>query len=84
MEHVKSFKYDGRSLIVRASPYGDQWEVRVFEKDNAVTDVVYTVRDDRTEDVERGNIPPQVLHELMGLAQSDVMQGRVALLPQAP
>ena len=84
MDHVKSFKHAGRSLIVKASPYGDQWEVRVFEKDNAVTDVVYTVRDDRTEDAERGGIPPTVLHELMGLAQSDVIQGRVALLPPAP
>ena len=83
MEHMKSFSYAGRSLTVKASPYEDKWEVRVFEKGNAATDVVYTVRDDRTDEAERGGIPPTVLHELMGLAQSDVVQGRVALLPAA-
>ncbi len=84
MDHVKPFSYSGRSLTVKASPYADKWEVRVYEKDNAVTDVVYMVRDDRTMDAERSSVSPTVLHELMGLAQSDVMQGRVALLPRAP
>lgn len=84
MDHVKSFSYAGRTLTVKASPYEDKWEVRVFEKNNAATDVVYTVRDDRTNEAERGAIPPAVLHELMGLAQSDVVQGRVALLPPSP
>ncbi len=84
MEHTKPFSYSGRSLTVKASTYGDKWEVRVFEKDNAVTDVVYMVRDDRTTDAERGDIALTVLHELMGLAQSDVVQGRVELLPSAP
>ncbi len=84
MEHVKPFSYSGRSLTVKALPYADKWEVRVFEKDNAVTDVVYTVRDDRTAEAERGGVSRTVLHELMGLAQSDVVQGRVALLPPAP
>ncbi len=84
MDHVKPFSHAGRSLNVKASPYGDKWEVRVFEKGNAVTDVVYMVRDDRTTDAERGNVSSTVLHELMGLAQSDVVQGRVALLPSAP
>ncbi len=84
MEHVKPFSHKGRSLTVKAAPYADKWEVRVFEKNNAVTDVVYSVRDDRTADAERGGISPTVLHELMGLAQSDVVQGRVALLPQSP
>ena len=84
MEHVKSFSHAGRTLIVKASPYEDKWEVRVFEKGNAATDVVYTVRDDRTNEAERAAIPPAVLHELMGLAQGDVVQGRVALLPPGP
>lgn len=84
MEHVKPFSHSGRSLVVKASPYGDKWEVRVFERNNAVTDVVYMVRDDRVTDANKGGIAPTVLHELMGLAQSDVVQGRVALLPQAP
>lgn len=84
MKHVKSFSYAGRNLTVTASPYEDKWEVRVFENDNAVTDVVYTVRDDRTSEAERSDIPPAVLRELMGLAQGDVVQGRVALLPPGP
>lgn len=84
MEHVKSFSHAGRKLTVKAAPYDDRWEVRVFEQGNAATDVVYTVRDDRTDEAERGGITPTVLHELMGLAQSDVVQGRVALLPPAP
>ena len=84
MQHVKPFSHLGRSLIVKAAPYGDSWEVRIFEQDNAVTDVVYKVRDDRVAEAEKGGVSPTMLHELMGLAQSDVVQGRVALLPRAP
>ncbi len=84
MAQLRPFIHAGRSLTVKATPFDERWEVRVVENDNAVTDVVYTVADDTSLDATRAHLPAGVIDDLMTLAQKDVVEGRVALLPQAP
>ncbi len=84
MQRVRPFSHAGRSLTVKAAPFDEHWEVRIFENDNAVTDIVYTVADITTLDANRANISTDVIDELMAQAQKDVVRGLVPLLPQSP
>ncbi|MBK1696619.1 hypothetical protein [Rhodovibrio salinarum] len=76
----RTFTYGGRTFEVRAAAENEGWKVRVFENNRPVTAVVYTVSHENQIDAKIQDLPVDLLQELMRLAQSDVEQGRVALL----
>ena len=76
-----SFSHDGRNLAVRVAQQDNQFLVRVFEGNKPVTGVVYSVTIETALDGQMRGYDLGVLDELMDIAESDVTEGRVPLLP---
>ena len=74
----RDFSFNNRRLSVRAAAFSDGWRVRVFQGDQAATEVVYAVIHENTADPAMASM--HLVNELMTLAQSDVEEGRVRLV----
>jgi len=76
----RDFLFNSRHLSVRAAAFSEGWRIRVFEGDRAVTAVVYSVTHENTADASMASM--HLVNELMTLAQDDVEEGRVKLIPR--
>jgi hypothetical protein len=66
---------------VRAVAFNEGWRVRVFDGDRPATDVVHTVAHENTVDASMASM--HLVDELMTVAQDDIEEGRVKLIPRA-
>jgi hypothetical protein len=76
----RDFHFGSRLLSVRAVAFNEGWRVRVFDGDRPATDVVYTVAHDNTADASMASM--HLVDELMTVAQDDIEEGRVKLIPR--
>ena len=74
----RMFCHSGRNLEVRATQTATGWEVRVFEGDQRVTRVFYTVSYETQIDADIQGA--DLLDALMCLAQEDIEVNRVPLV----
>jgi hypothetical protein len=76
----RDFHFGSRLLSVRAVAFNGGWRVRVFDGDRPATDVVYTVAHENTADASMASM--QLVDGLMTVAQDDIEEGRVKLIPR--
>jgi hypothetical protein len=76
-----AFEYEGRSLEVRAAALDNEFKVRVFEGDRPVTKAVYSVAIETAFDAKMSGFPLELVDALMSLAEQDVLDGKVGVLP---
>ena len=74
-----TFTYKGRYLSVRAAQYYSEFVVRVFAGNTRATAVAYTISIETELDGKLTGLDLSMVDQLMALAKSDVVEGRVTL-----
>jgi hypothetical protein len=74
MERVREFEYANRNLAVRAVALDNEWQIRVYEHDQPITDIYYTIAYETRKDAVMSGLS-YCIDRLMDLAQNDIELG---------